>query len=105
MVFHLFDDRLRWKATRVLARLCEKMNSFPGSLFLRHVSLVQQDAITGGGYADIYMGHYRDRHVSLKRLRVFASDEERQLVQWVCDACCISHLHTLTLPNLAALLP
>lgn len=88
----IFDKQLQWKALRVLTRLCKTTHDLPQSLFLENIHLVTQDAVVGGGYADIYMGYHCGQYVALKHLRVFASDEARENIQWVCDMLS-SHLH------------
>lgn len=43
----------------------------PRSLFLHGVELVDEFAINGGGYADIFQARYQGQLVALKRLRSF----------------------------------
>jgi hypothetical protein len=73
----------RREARRVQISLSENCNNLPLSLTLQGVSLLEDNVISGGGFADIFRGSYRNEVVALKRLRIFQPNEERQRVHKV----------------------
>ncbi len=61
---------------RLVLKLCFDSNVVPQSLVLRGLVYSEKGSFSGGGFADIYRGTYRQIPVALKRLRVFQIIEE-----------------------------
>lgn len=57
---------------RPLWKLAKENNRLPAFLFLEGVCCENQEAVSYGGYADIYRGKHRGVDVALKRLRLFS---------------------------------
>jgi hypothetical protein len=43
-----------------------------------------ENAVAGGGFADVYIGMYAGRRVALKVLRVFVKENNRRRIIKVC---------------------
>ena len=56
---------------RHLRRLVLKHGKFPSTLFVRGVERIGKNAVTGGGFADIWRGKIDNKIVALKVLRIF----------------------------------
>ncbi|KZT20866.1 kinase-like protein [Neolentinus lepideus HHB14362 ss-1] len=54
-----------------MTRMSQSCQELPSSLFIDDVELVSSDAISGGGFSDIFRGYRSDGDVALKRLRIF----------------------------------
>ncbi|KAK0461544.1 kinase-like domain-containing protein [Armillaria novae-zelandiae] len=65
---------------KCLRKLCKARGAVPSSLFLQDVTKEGDNAIDGGGFADIWKGRFRDTQVCLKVLRVFGTDEQKAKV-------------------------
>ncbi|KAK0498050.1 kinase-like domain-containing protein, partial [Armillaria luteobubalina] len=65
---------------KCLRALCKARGAVPSSLFLRDVTKEGDNAIDGGGFADIWKGRFRGNQVCLKVLRVFGTDEQKAKV-------------------------
>ncbi|TFK46551.1 kinase-like protein [Heliocybe sulcata] len=50
---------------------------FPSTLFIHGVH-AEANLTTGGGFADIYCGHWFGRRVAVKRLRIFPTDSDQR---------------------------
>lgn len=50
---------------------------------IRGITLLEKEAIFGGGFADIYKAAYNDKDVALKRMRVFERGQERHKIHQV----------------------
>ncbi|KAF4564566.1 hypothetical protein EYR40_010732 [Pleurotus pulmonarius] len=49
----------------------------PGPLMVNGVVLLEKTAVSGGGYADIFLASYQGSQVALKRLRIFLKGNDR----------------------------
>ncbi|KAF9457394.1 hypothetical protein BDZ94DRAFT_232746 [Collybia nuda] len=66
-----------WRGARhLLVKLSEASGIIPASLSIQGVTLLERDAIFGGGFADIYRASYKDKQVALKRMRIFQRGQE-----------------------------
>ncbi|KDQ53252.1 hypothetical protein JAAARDRAFT_137568, partial [Jaapia argillacea MUCL 33604] len=65
-----FNEHSRQTAYRTIIRLSQRCQKLPPSLFVEG-TLLTSGLITGGGFADIYQGQYRDQTVAIKRMRMF----------------------------------
>ncbi len=68
---------------RLLTALSRNTKMVPRSFLLSGVQLQDRDAVSGGGFADIFRASYRGKPVALKRLRNFKdsplSEEEKHV--------------------------
>jgi hypothetical protein len=68
------------KARRLLIKLSEASEIIPASVLIRGLSLIEQQPVSGGGFADIYRAMYRGQEVALKHLRV-RQDQDSQAIR------------------------
>ena len=61
-----------WSLRRLLVALSRNAKAVPGSLRLEGITLQDKNAVSGGGFADVYKGLYKGNLVALKRLRTFS---------------------------------
>ncbi|KAF8998573.1 kinase-like domain-containing protein [Cyathus striatus] len=69
------NTRYTETVTRCLYSLAKKC-FIPPSLILHNVTLEEQDALFGGGFADIYCGRIHDVRLCVKALRMFQQDSD-----------------------------
>ncbi|TFK53159.1 kinase-like protein, partial [Heliocybe sulcata] len=86
----------------VLIRLLRRVNHLPESLFLKGVELVRPDPVSGGGFADVFLGRHKDGLVAMKRLRLFQAktDTESARIRFHKEALlwqCVQHPNVLPL--------
>lgn len=62
----------------------------PSSLVLQSVKKTSKDAISGGGFSDVYKGEYEGKIVALKVPRMFTTEENRLNVQSVRKVECFN---------------
>ncbi|KAF9468989.1 kinase-like domain-containing protein [Collybia nuda] len=74
------DLRFWHGARRLLVKLSEVTGVLPSSLTIRDVTLLEKDAVFGGGFADIYRALYNGKEVALKRMRIFQRGQERHKI-------------------------
>ncbi|KAK0231898.1 kinase-like domain-containing protein [Armillaria nabsnona] len=79
------SDVYRTACMKCLRALCKARKAVPSSLFLRDVTREGDNAVAGGGFADIWKGRRHDTPVCLKVLRVFGTEEPQAKVLW--DFC------------------
>jgi hypothetical protein len=68
------------RAHRLSVMLCEASDILPSSLRLKDVSLLQPNALFGGGFADIYHASHHGKEVALKRMRVFQKGRQHHKI-------------------------
>lgn len=49
----------------------------PSSLLISGVEKLEQEAVAGGGFADIFLAVHSEKQVALKRLRVFGGQNDQ----------------------------
>jgi hypothetical protein len=76
--YQVFDRTGCSEVNRLLLKLCENFDTLPTSLFVTGIKRLDAEAMSGGGFADIYRGSLRNEVVALKRLRIFLNDQEHQ---------------------------
>ncbi|KAL0568483.1 hypothetical protein V5O48_013502 [Marasmius crinis-equi] len=83
------DHPLRRTCIQCLLLLNRRYGSLPSSIYLSDIEREGSHAIAGGGYGDIWMGHFADEEkqkVCLKVLRVYlGSYNEKKLLKQVGD--------------------
>lgn len=72
------------KAHRLLIQLSKACDNLPSSLFISGVLRLDEEAMYGGGFADIFRAIYNGNEVALKRLRVYQAGRDRQRIHRVC---------------------
>jgi hypothetical protein len=88
---------MRRKALRLCMRLSEAYLLVPSSSLVKGVKILEDEAIHGGGSAEIYRASYRNTTIALKRLRVYSTDEARRKVHQVSDSNLMKQDEFLTL--------
>jgi hypothetical protein len=78
------DKVSRNKTHRLIVRLSENAGTLPSSLSITGVKACSKEAISGGGFADIFRAFYQGKPVALKRLRDFQVHQERHTISRVC---------------------
>ncbi|KAG6817813.1 hypothetical protein H0H87_003221 [Tephrocybe sp. NHM501043] len=68
------------KARRLLVKLSERSDILPASVLIRGLTLINNQPVSGGGFADIYRALYRGQEVALKHLRV-RQDQDSQRIR------------------------
>jgi hypothetical protein len=68
-----------FRARRLLKNLCAVTEGFPPSLFLKVDSVDTNRQIGRGGFADIFLGRYKDQDIALKRLQVYKPEPSEML--------------------------
>ncbi|KAF8077682.1 kinase-like domain-containing protein [Lyophyllum atratum] len=68
------------KARRLLVKLSETSEIIPASVLIRGLTLIDNQPVSGGGFADIYRATYRGQEVALKHLRV-RQDQDSQRIR------------------------
>jgi hypothetical protein len=68
-----------------IRKIARKTGTLPTSFILQDVKkeLESENAVAGGGFADVYIGMYAGRRVALKVLRVFVKENQRRIIK-VC---------------------
>jgi hypothetical protein len=68
---------------RLMMKLAKAFETLPEALFITGIQCSSMNAVSGGGYTDIYQGMYHNRKVAIKRLRTFLYNREAATVQQV----------------------
>jgi hypothetical protein len=63
-----------------IRKIARETGALPSTFVLKGVARTSQHAVSGGGFADIYVGKLGGREVALKVLRVFLTPENRKRV-------------------------
>jgi len=88
-------------ARRLLKDLCAAAKAFPPALFLELDSVDTNRQIGRGGFADIFLGRYKERDIALKRLQVYRPEPNemlkfsKSLLQEVLTWVHLKHLYVL----------
>ncbi|KAF9457390.1 kinase-like domain-containing protein [Collybia nuda] len=70
-----------WRgARRLLVKLSEISGVIPKSLTIYSITLLEKEAIFGGGFADIYRASYEKLEVAVKRMRVFQRGQDHHKI-------------------------
>lgn len=78
------DDLSFWRgARRLLVKISVVSGIIPRSLTVQGVTLLEKEAVFGGGFADIYKASYKNNEVALKRMRVFQRGKARREIHKV----------------------
>lgn len=81
---HRSDDPRFWRgARRLLVKISVVSGIIPTSLTIQGVTLLEKEAVFGGGFADIYKASYKNSEVALKRMRIFQRGKERHEIHRV----------------------
>jgi hypothetical protein len=81
------DNELRRKAMRLLQKLSTASGILPSDLFIQGVDIgPNRDPVARGGFADIFLGTYKDGLVAVKRLHVMGEDKATIHPVWVGSA-------------------
>lgn len=67
------------KARRLLVKLSETSEIIPASVLIRGLNLVENQPVSGGGFADIYRAKYQGQEVALKHLRVRQDQDSHRI--------------------------
>ncbi|KAF9469341.1 kinase-like domain-containing protein [Collybia nuda] len=67
------------KARRLLVKLSETSEIIPASVLIRGLTLVENQPVSGGGFADIYRARYQGQEVALKHLRVRQDQDSHRI--------------------------
>ena len=67
-----------------IRKIAKATGAFPDTFILKNVKKETEHAVSGGGFADIYMGKYEGKEVALKVLRVYITQENKKKVFRVC---------------------
>ncbi|THV03350.1 hypothetical protein K435DRAFT_651560 [Dendrothele bispora CBS 962.96] len=70
-------DVYRRKCMRCIRGLERKYHVLPPSLFLKHVVRDGSDALSGGGFADIWKGRFCNKTVCIKVPRMFTASDQK----------------------------
>ncbi|KAK1219883.1 hypothetical protein PQX77_017363 [Marasmius sp. AFHP31] len=81
-----FICQLRERIHCLLVTLCKKSTKLPQSMFITGVAPVQHRNanICGGAFGDVFRSTYEDKHVALKRLRVFRGSDQGKMYKKFC---------------------
>jgi hypothetical protein len=63
-----------------IRKIARETGVLPSTFVLKGVARKSKYAVSGGGFADIYVGKHGGRDVALKVLRVFLTPENRKRV-------------------------
>jgi hypothetical protein len=63
-----------------IRKIARETEALPSTLVLKGVAKMSENAVSGGGFADIYVGRHGEREVALNVLRVFLTPENRKRV-------------------------
>jgi len=75
------DAHLRRSLVVAMQRLSAKTSLYPKVFDFKGISLVEDNPVFAGGFADIYKGRLGDRFVCLKMIRVFESSQVDYVVK------------------------
>ena len=90
---------LRKKCLSVLCRICGRQALLPRSLRVPLCYDRSDNPLYRGGYADVWKGEHRGRHVAVKVLRVYSmgdSDKITSVRFSACSKACVDWLTELT---------
>ena len=64
-----------------MQRLSQKTGLYPECFSLEDMTLVLNEPVTAGGFADIYKGYYKGQMVCLKAIRVYQSSRVQSVLK------------------------
>jgi hypothetical protein len=64
-----------------IRKVARQTGTLPTSFILQGVKKESENAVAGGGFADVYVGTYASQKVALKVLRVFVKDNRRRIIK------------------------
>jgi predicted unusual protein kinase regulating ubiquinone biosynthesis (AarF/ABC1/UbiB family) len=64
-----------------IRKIARQTGTLPTRFILKGVTKEGENAVAGGGFADVYTGMYAGRKVALKVLRVFVKGNRRRIIK------------------------
>jgi hypothetical protein len=76
-----------------MLRISKVLEVLPQALFVDGIHCPNlMHPVSGGGQADIFQGYHQYHKVALKRLRVFSSESERNVIHQASYRSCHHHV-------------
>jgi len=80
---------LRKKCLSVLCKICGRQALLPRSLRVPLCYDRSGNPLYRGGYADVWKGEHRGRHVAVKVLRVYSTSDFDKITSVSFSVCCV----------------